>query len=113
MAEALPPHNLPEPSTRLVGRQAEIDEVQQRLSGSRLVMLTGPAGCGKTRLALATAMALLPEFSHGVWLVELGPLGEPEWLPQAVMAALGVQEQRGQPTLAPLRDHLRPRHVLL
>jgi predicted ATPase len=113
MAESPPLNNLPVPSTRLSGRQREIAEVGQHLCDSRLVTLTGPAGCGKTRLALAVARAVLPEFRHGVWLVELAPLAEAEWLTQTVAGALGVREEPGQSPYAPLRDHLRPRHLLM
>src|SRR5688500_12663171 len=113
MAEAPPPHNLPEPSTRLIGREREIGEVQQLLSASRLVTLTGPAGRGKSRLAMAVAAALLPGFPHGAGWVDLGSLAEAEWLPQTVMAALGVREQPGRPPLSSLRDYLRTRRLLL
>lgn len=49
-AEALacPP---PDPGTGLVGRQRETQDVVRLLEMSRLVTLTGPAGCGKSRLA--------------------------------------------------------------
>jgi MoxR-like ATPase len=50
----LPPTNLPE----LVGRDEELDEVQNPAVAHRLVTLTGPGGIGKTRLALAVARRL-------------------------------------------------------
>src|SRR5438093_9035565 len=57
--EAFPPlrslqqTNLPIPATPFLGRQRELGEVTTLLgSGSRLLTLTGPAGAGKTRLAL-------------------------------------------------------------
>ena len=49
-------HNLPVQLTPLIGREAEIAEVcGLLLGGERLVTLTGSAGVGKTRLALAVA----------------------------------------------------------
>ena len=60
------PHRLPAPpalpaqSTSLVGRAGEVETLRHRLlqEGVRLLTLTGPAGTGKTRLALAVAGAV-------------------------------------------------------
>ncbi len=48
-------NNLPALLSSFIGRQAEIAEVRQLLRTQRLVTLTGPGGCGKTRLALQVA----------------------------------------------------------
>src|SRR5690606_17337257 len=54
------PHNLPRPSTPLVGRRREVEAVEGLLrAGVRLVTLTGPGGAGKTRLAQAVAAGLV------------------------------------------------------
>ncbi|MFD9700499.1 BTAD domain-containing putative transcriptional regulator [Lentzea sp. NPDC059081] len=42
---------LPDSGAALVGRQRETQDVLRLLEKSRIVTLTGPAGCGKTRLA--------------------------------------------------------------
>jgi len=52
-------------------------EVKDLLSGCSCLTLTGSGGCGKTRLALQVAAEVLPDFPHGVWLVELAALTEP------------------------------------
>jgi ATP/maltotriose-dependent transcriptional regulator MalT len=64
-----PKHNLPAPLTSFVGRQRELDEVASLLDQSRLLTLTGPAGTGKTRLALQIAKQGLEAFADGVYLV--------------------------------------------
>jgi predicted ATPase/DNA-binding CsgD family transcriptional regulator len=46
---------LPVPATSFVGREKELAQLRDLLAASPLVCLTGPAGCGKTRLALETA----------------------------------------------------------
>lgn len=46
---------LPVPPTSFVGRESELAQLGELLSAGQLVCLTGPAGCGKTRLALAAA----------------------------------------------------------
>src|SRR5919199_4295928 len=71
-------HNLPLELTSFVGREREIAEVKRLLADNRLLTLTGPGGCGKTRLALAVADEVLEGYEDGAWLVELAPLSEPE-----------------------------------
>src|SRR5205085_10840476 len=50
--------NLPLQLTSFVGRDRELREVIGLAGRHRLVTLTGPGGCGKTRLALEAAAAL-------------------------------------------------------
>jgi predicted ATPase/DNA-binding CsgD family transcriptional regulator len=109
-----PHHNLPLELTSFVGRQREVSEVKSLiLGGNRLVTLTGPGGCGKTRLALRVATELLEGFENGVWLVELASLSDPALVPQAVAGALAVREQPGRPLTDTLVDALRSKRMLL
>jgi hypothetical protein len=64
----LPPTNLPEPLTELIGRDDDLGEILSLAAAHRLVTLTGAGGIGKTRLALAAARQLLPQFADGVWV---------------------------------------------
>ena len=80
----------------LVGRGPEIAAVRERLRGGR-VTLTGPGGCGKTRLALRVATLAEAGFGDGARLAELGPLTDPALVPASVARALGVSE-RDMPT---------------
>ncbi len=43
--------NLPNQLTSFIGRERDMIEVKRLLSLTRLLTLTGPGGCGKTRLA--------------------------------------------------------------
>ena len=106
------PSNLPAPLTGFVGRGWERHEVAELLATTRLLTLTGPGGCGKTRLALEVAGEVAAAYPDGVWLVELAALGDAALLTGTIAAALGVQEQE-QPVCATLRDFLRPREVLV
>ena len=67
-------HNLPMALSSFVGRERELADVQARLTGARLVTLTGVGGCGKTRLALEVGQAVLGRYPDGVWLVELAAI---------------------------------------
>jgi predicted ATPase/class 3 adenylate cyclase len=109
------PHNLPVQLTTLIGREAEIEALRQRLHEpqTRLVTLTGPAGVGKTRLALQVATGLLDAFPDGLRLVEFGSLLDPARVPQAVAEPLGAREEPGRALPATLAAVLRPKRVLL
>jgi predicted ATPase/DNA-binding SARP family transcriptional activator len=80
---------------------------------ARLLTLTGPGGVGKTRLAVQVAGELPELFSGGICFVELAPLSDPTFIPQAIAGALGVREEPGRPLIETLADYLSPRSLLL
>jgi predicted ATPase/DNA-binding NarL/FixJ family response regulator len=98
--------------TSFVNRRAELSAVRRLLSAARLVTLTGVAGVGKTRLALAAGADVRRAFPDGVWLVELAHLRDEALLAYTVAHALGIHEVAGDP-LGSLIDFIRPRCVLL
>src|ERR671916_724050 len=104
-----PPNNLPLELSSFVGRQEEVSEVGRLLESNRLLTLTGPGGCGKTRLALAAAGDAAGLFGDGVWLAELASLVDPAFVPRAVASALGTRGRPGRP----LAEHIGTREVLL
>jgi non-specific serine/threonine protein kinase len=108
-----PRSNLPEPLTSFVGREREVAELQKLLRANRLLTLTGTGGVGKTRLAMRVAAAMLDGYADGVWLVELAALWNPELVAQAVITALGLQEQPGRSLTQTLTDYLQARQLLL
>jgi predicted ATPase/DNA-binding SARP family transcriptional activator len=66
--------NLPKPLTSFIGREKEIQQVEQLVAKARLVTITGSGGVGKTRLAIQVAEALTPHFKDGTFWVELASL---------------------------------------
>jgi len=111
-----PLHNLPLELSSFVGREREIGEVKRLVveeDKNRLVTLTGPGGCGKTRLALAVAFGVAERFEDGAWLVELASLSDPDLMPQAVASALKVRETPGRPLAETLMEHLGAKKMLL
>src|SRR5512133_2756823 len=90
------PTSLQRHLTSFVGRERELAEVSRLLAqaaaGSRLVTLTGPGGCGKTRLALRVADDFGGAYAEGVAIVELAPLADPSLTPQFIASALGVRD---------------------
>ena len=105
--------NLPVRLSGLVGRQREITEIVDSLEASRLVTLAGAGGSGKSRLALEVAGSVEAKFEDGVWWVDLTPLSDESFVPQAVASALGVREQPGQSLTRTLVRFLATKEVLL
>jgi non-specific serine/threonine protein kinase len=108
-------HNLPAPHTQLFGREqdsATIRDLTLQTPG-RLVTLTGTGGCGKTQLALLVATSLIDTFPDGVWLVDLAPVQTGSLVPQAVISALGVQEQPNEAPAQTLVGWIGTRSLVL
>ncbi|MFD6357657.1 protein kinase domain-containing protein [Nocardia tengchongensis] len=105
--------NLPLELTSFVDRRAQLSEVKNLLSGSRLVTLTGIGGVGKSRLALRIAHKVRSKFANGAWLIELGELTDAASLTDVVSAAFGVLDHGGGPALDTLVELLTPYDVLL
>ena len=96
-----------------MGRGLEIAAVRERLRGGRVVTLTGPGGCGKTRLALRVAALAEAGFGDGARLVELAPLTDPALVPASVAQALGVSERDAPTPAAGLVRALADRELLV
>ena len=85
----------------------------ERLRTARVVTLTGPGGCGKTRLALRVAALAEAGFGDGARLVELAPLTDPALVPASVAQALGVSERDAPTPAAGLARALAGRELLV
>src|SRR4029077_21238282 len=105
-------HNLPFAATRMIGREEAVAALVSRLSRERLVTIIGPGGIGKTTVALAVAERMIAEYEHGVWLVDLAPLGDPRLVPSTVATVLGLEVHTENP-LPGLVAALRDRQMLL
>ncbi|HXV42097.1 MAG TPA: tetratricopeptide repeat protein [Anaerolineae bacterium] len=106
-------HNLPIQLASFIGRERELAEVKQLLQQIRLLTLTGPGGCGKTRLALQVATEVVVEVKDGAWFVELASLSDPALVLQAVVSVLGVHKQPNRAPIDTLTDHLQTKELLL
>lgn len=107
------PNNLPIQLTSFVGREKEIDEVEQLLTASSLVTLTGSGGAGKTRLALQIAANSLDGYADGAWFIELADIADNALVSSKTAQALGVSEVAGKPIDDQLIEMLRPKTMLL
>jgi predicted ATPase/DNA-binding winged helix-turn-helix (wHTH) protein len=112
-AAAVSPGKVPEPASELIGRDDELRAILSYIQQHRLVTLTGPGGIGKTRLALAAARRLLPQFADGVWFAELASLSEPTLVPAAVAAAVGLEFAGGRASADHVAHALAEKELLL
>jgi predicted ATPase len=99
--------------SRFIGRQHELAEVHRLLRSTRLLTLTATGGIGKTRLALEVARDLIEDHPDGVWLVELGPIGDPSLVPEVVATVLGIPEEIDRPLIETLETATEGRRQLL
>jgi len=106
-------NNLPFQLTSFVGRSKELSEIKQLLRTSRLVVLTGPGGCGKSRLAMQVAAELSGNYRDGAWLVELASLNDPDLVTSTIIKVLKVNASSPLPLVDILKRFLAQRHLLL
>jgi predicted ATPase/DNA-binding winged helix-turn-helix (wHTH) protein len=85
-ASALAP--LPQPATRLIGREQAMSELRQFLGERRVVSIVGPGGVGKSTLALHLAADLKANFPDGIAFVDLSSIGDAARVAEAVAAAV-------------------------
>ena len=107
------PHNLPAPSTPLIGRDAECKQLRSLLQRWRLVTLVGPGGCGKSTLSLEVARRLLDDYTDGVWLADLSSLHEPQLIWQSLAAALQLEPPAGTSVADSVIDFAGSAHLLV
>jgi DNA-binding SARP family transcriptional activator/predicted ATPase len=108
-----PRHNLMPQATPFIGRENELDQLDEILQdpNTRLVTITGPGGMGKTRLALACAERQLARkngfethpYRDGIFFVPLADVDDPDQIPKEIAATLGLvldpgdsMDRRGQ-----------------
>lgn len=110
--------NLPIQLTSFIGRRVKLAEVSETVRKLRLVTLIGPGGVGKTRLAIQAATSVRQDFVHGVWMADLAPVSDEEFVPSTLATALAVREDPGSSGTSSglfelVLDHLRDRSALL
>ena len=105
--------NLPVALDRFVGRRGELQEIKDRLTGTRLLTLLGTGGTGKTRLALQAAAELFDDFEGRVHFVDLAASRDLESVLAVTCRAIGLQEERNKPLLDDLKGRIRSEPMLL
>jgi predicted ATPase/transcriptional regulator with XRE-family HTH domain len=107
--------SLPVLLTPLLGREGELTRLRALLTepATPLVMLTGPAGVGKTTLALAAAHLVRSAFADGVAFIALSTCTDSTRAWYALAHSLEVEEQSGSRLPQQVVRALSPRRQLL
>ncbi len=105
---------LPRPLTPMIGRAHELAALRTLLLQveARLVTLIGPAGVGKTRLALAVAHVMQSQFA-GVRFVDLTAATDARLVMPEIATRLGLREDPVRSPLQVSRDYARGRRQLI
>jgi predicted ATPase/DNA-binding winged helix-turn-helix (wHTH) protein len=112
-ASTLRATELPSRVTPLVGRDRDLQLLEDKWSTTRLLTLVGPGGVGKTQLALEHARRIAARYRDGVCFVDLAPHGHGTDVAAVVAAAFDLyaaEEVDGSERLA---QALRGRQLLV
>jgi predicted ATPase/DNA-binding winged helix-turn-helix (wHTH) protein len=96
----------------LIGRDADMSDLEKAIARDCLVTIVGTAGVGKTRIA-QEILARASEKAGAVAWVPLQPLNEPQHIPSAIALALGLSLPDGVDGFSALSHALEQIPVLL
>jgi predicted ATPase len=112
--EVEPLHNIPVPTSPLIGREQQLSHLEKLFNkdGYRLVTLTGPGGCGKTRLSIEFAKSVTSHYPF-CWYVELANVSDDKLVVDTIANTLGIREAGSRSAGENLREFLKDKKVLL
>ncbi len=103
---------IPVATTPLLGRDADLADLDAAVQAYRLVTVVGPAGVGKSRIAFAAAQQEADR-GNGVAVAELATTRRADACDYVVAAALGVHAGPGRAIRDAMVDHLDLEPTLL
>ena len=105
----LPPNNLPQRHSGIIGRDQQIRQLLGFFENSRLVTITGPGGTGKTRLAEEVAVAIAARFPDGIWFIDGAQASTLQGLVEIIASTLEVSEESDSTLLEAVSKRLSKR----
>jgi predicted ATPase/transcriptional regulator with XRE-family HTH domain len=107
--------SLPIALTPLIGRMPELAHASTRLVRDkvRLLTITGPAGVGKSRLALELAWTCREAFADGAVFLDVASVQSHEQLSAAAARFFGLPRPPGSYPCESVVAHLRDKHMLV
>jgi predicted ATPase/DNA-binding winged helix-turn-helix (wHTH) protein len=88
------------PPKRLFGRATEIAGLAQDLATTGSLTLTGPAGVGKTAVAVEVARAMAWRYEYGATFIDFTATADPRLVAPLIAAALGLGASAPDPLSA-------------
>ena len=104
---------LPAALQGLIGRDALLELLVDKIAASRLVTLVGTGGVGKTSVGYELARRVEGSYADGVYVVELVTVVDEGATFEAFATALDVNTLQRASVEDAIVDMLRPRHALL
>jgi predicted ATPase/DNA-binding SARP family transcriptional activator/class 3 adenylate cyclase len=106
-------HGLPRPVSTFVGREDAVRGIAAKLGDHRIVVLYGPGGVGKTRLAVEAARSVAHRYPNGVAFCDLSAVARDADVVRVVATAVGLEERSPRRLDDQLVSYLAHRHCLL
>jgi DNA-binding winged helix-turn-helix (wHTH) protein len=107
-----PPHSLPPPLAKMIGRTEAIEKISSELSAHRFVTVVGPGGIGKTSVAVTVGHNRLADYVGQVFFIDFGRLRDDSLVASTIASTLGLTIGSENPTTG-LLAHLHDRPMLL
>jgi len=104
---------LPMPPELMLGRATDSAELEQLMQQHRLVTIVGPAGVGKTALAMVAAQARRGALRDGAVWIDLAAIRQPALVPHLLIQALCLPAAGHDDALSTLLAPLRRLQVLV
>ncbi len=104
---------IPRHRTTLVGREKDVDAVAALLRQHRLISMTGPVGCGKTRLASAVGHQVEASFPDGVCFVDLSDVTGEAAVVDRVRETLRVEVDVADSAVEAITQFVADREMLI
>jgi non-specific serine/threonine protein kinase len=105
--------NIPRGLTPFIGRAVQVREVRDQFYLSRVVVLNGFSGVGKSRLAIKVAQDMLEDHYHGAFYADISGVQQRGQVLHSLATAMGVFELSGATLESAVLDRLRSAETLL
>lgn len=107
------PVRIPEETEPIYGRRGAAADVRRALHESRLVTLTGPGGCGKTRLAIHVCHAAREDYDDGIIYADLTTVDSEAEVLRALGIAAGTRDRSAAGEVETIADQLDGRLLMV
>jgi predicted ATPase len=104
---------LPAGVARLIGRQAEVEQIVEQMGRAAVTTLVGAGGIGKTCLAVHVAREMRDRGERNVYFVELAQAASPDAVLATLAAAVGLADAAQPLTAQEVADALADTGCLL